>query len=156
MKHVFFQRHRCSEKWKWIEEGKKVDFQLKKIKNGDTKKKVILALSLSGKVKIDNFAYVKGENLNVFELSLKGMLPNPMFLENELTLIAFKKIYRSFLSKINSEFPDVEEIIVLPAVPAPIAVLLGRELLKKVDPLLSIYDFNKNRNKFTYALGVNQ
>jgi SMODS-associated and fused to various effectors sensor domain len=48
----------------------------------------------------------------------------------------------------------VEAINLFPAVPAPIAVLCGRELLPKVHPRLRVYDYNKNNGGFTFALEV--
>lgn len=49
----------------------------------------------------------------------------------------------------------LDEIHLFPAVPAPVAVLCGRELLPKVDPALLVYDSNKKTNGFQPILRVN-
>jgi len=46
-------------------------------------------------------------------------------------------------------------IHLFPAVPAPIALLCGRELLPKADPSLMVYDYVDNKQGFKFALQVN-
>jgi hypothetical protein len=48
----------------------------------------------------------------------------------------------------------LETIDVFPAVPAPIAVLCGRELLPKVHPKLRVFDYDKLQGGFTFKLEV--
>jgi len=40
-------------------------------------------------------------------------------------------------------------------VPAPIAVLCGRELLPKVDPSVTVYDHEKDQGGFVQILTIN-
>ena len=59
---------------------------------------------------------------------------------------------------IKANHGNISAISLFPAVPAPIAVLCGRELLPKVDPELWVYDNNKRKeNKgFNLILKVNE
>ena len=57
---------------------------------------------------------------------------------------------------IKADHEDPTELHLFPAVPAPIAVCIGRDLLPKVDPALVIYDANKkNAGGFARTLEVN-
>ncbi len=151
----FFQRHRCSEKWRWLESGQAVEFVVNMVKEGRPGKQAVLLLSLSGSIPEDTYSSFVAEGRPIYELTFKERAPDPTFLSDEKTISKFKMAYRKFLSSLKTSNPEIEDLAVLPAVPAPIAVLLGRELLKKVDPHLSIYDYNKKYKKFSFALGVN-
>ena len=63
--------------------------------------------------------------------------------------------YQDVLAEIMKEHPKLEELDLFPAVPAPVAVLCGRETLPKVHPALQVHDFGKGRNGFVYQLTVN-
>jgi len=52
--------------------------------------------------------------------------------------------------------PQLETIHLFPAVPPPIAILCGRELMPKVDPALRVYDFRKKQGGFDFVLEVNK
>jgi hypothetical protein len=41
-------------------------------------------------------------------------------------------------------------------VPAPVAVLCGRELFPKVDPVLLVYDGDKRKGGFNLIMRVNE
>ena len=57
------------------------------------------------------------------------------------------------------EYPHCKDIYLsihlFPAVPAPVAVFCGREILPKVDPKLVVYDFDKRQGGFTPIIEVN-
>ncbi len=50
---------------------------------------------------------------------------------------------------------STDELDLFPAVPAPVAVLCGRETLPKIHPALRVYDYDKTQGGFTYQLTVN-
>jgi hypothetical protein len=66
----------------------------------------------------------------------------------------FRIVYQEALATIIKTHGLVEAIDLFPAVPAPIAILCGRELLAKVHPRLRVYDYNKNTGGFSFALEV--
>jgi hypothetical protein len=55
---------------------------------------------------------------------------------------------------IGKNHPGIHDLHLFPAVPAPIAVLCGREVLPKIDPKLLVYDADKANGGFTLALTV--
>jgi hypothetical protein len=67
----------------------------------------------------------------------------------------FRLKYQDALAEIMTEHPRLKELDLFPAVPAPIAVLCGRETLPKIHPALRVHDFDKARNGFVYQLAVN-
>ena len=70
--------------------------------------------------------------------------------------MAFQRTYQEVLATIIKNHGLVEEVHVFPAVPAPIAVAVGREPLPKVHPALVIYDYNKKKAGFTKTIRINQ
>jgi hypothetical protein len=62
--------------------------------------------------------------------------------------------YQELLGTIGQDHGRLDEIDFFPAVPAPVAVLCGRELLPKVHPRLRVFDFNKQTSGFAFQLTV--
>ncbi len=149
-----FQRHRDTESWAWKENTEQIGFAINKVKDGATDQ-VLLLLSLSGKIHLESIDPVLTQTATVYEISLVGLGPTPTFLNEKKTLENFKMIFRDAVSLINANHVGLEKINLFPAVPAPIAVLCGRELLQKVDPALAVFDYDKTKGKFEFALEVN-
>jgi hypothetical protein len=63
--------------------------------------------------------------------------------------------YQKALRTIGSQHSGVSELHLFPAIPAPVAVLCGIELLPKIDPKLLVYDADKATDGFTLVLTVN-
>lgn len=137
-----YQRHRDTEEWCWKMDGEPVKYAFKKIRNG-TGGPVAIVLSLSGKVPLEQVDARAGASATVYEISLKGQTPKPTFLRLREDLAHFATAYREALAIIRSEHVGLAELMVFPAVPAPVAVVMGRELLPKVDPVLLVHDFDK-------------
>jgi hypothetical protein len=71
-------------------------------------------------------------------------------------LTRFKDVYEEARSSIRRDHAGLTAVHLFPAVPAPFAVLCGRELLPKVDPVLVVYDRDKNNGGFQQILRVNE
>jgi hypothetical protein len=146
------QRHRGSEDWKWKTTGDTVNYVFGKTRDGSDKLKVALAVSLSGTVPAESLMPHVGSDCTVYTITLDGITPNPGFLRQRRDLIAFEQVYRQLLAVILRDHGIVEELHVFPAVPAPIAIILGREPLPKVHPTLIIYDYSKSKGGFTQTI----
>lgn len=149
-----FQRHRDTESWTWKATGKPAAYAfrtLRKNKGG----KVALVLSLSGTVRIADLPREVRSTRTIYEITLAAPAkPKTTFLRTRKDLENFRLAYQDALGMIIKNHGLVETIDIFPAVPAPIAVLCGRELLPKVHPALSVYDYDKQRNGFTFQLEV--
>jgi hypothetical protein len=151
-----FQRHRDTEKWVWKDTGTPVEYRFAKIREGRGAGNVGLILSLSGSIKPESLPKKINEEFVLYELTLANLEPNPTFLRQREDLTRFKDSYQAALRTIARECGRIDSIHLFPAVPAPVAILCGRELLPKVDPTLLVYDHDKRLGGFTPSIEVNQ
>jgi hypothetical protein len=151
----FFQRHRDTENWTWRESSEDVKYQFKSVRSGTDLQNVALVLSLSGTITARDLPNEIDDSYYIYELTLDGKTPDPTFLKTKHGLESFRTAYQSGLSKIVEKHGIVKSLHVFPAVPAPIAILCGRELLPKVHPELLVYDFDKSKVGFNFQLKVN-
>ena len=150
-----YQRHRDTEDWTWKTTGPPVAYEFRQLRSGTDRSKVALVLSLSGIIRQENLPLSIDGRFFVYEIALAGVTPSPTFLRTREDLAKFKDAYQAALRVIMRDHGILTVIHLFPAVPAPIAVLCGRELLPKVDPALLVYDYDKAKGGFTPALEVN-
>jgi hypothetical protein len=150
-----FQRHRDTEDWVWKTSGEPVEYMFHKIRTGHNPKNVAMILSLSGKIHLDSLPPAINTGYSVYEITLADAQPTPTYLRLREDLTRFKEIYQASLRAILRDHGNIEEIHLFLAVPAPVAVLCGKELLPKVDPKLRVYDFDKKKGGFNFTLEVN-
>jgi SMODS-associated and fused to various effectors sensor domain/HNH endonuclease len=150
-----YQRHRDTEDWVWKDSGTPVEYRFERLRQGTDRTSVALVLSLSGKVPLDALPKEIDPQFSIYELTLAGTEPNPSFLRRRDDLINFGEKYRLALREIAREHGHIESIHLFPAVPAPVAVACGRELLPKVDPKLLVYDYDKKAGGFSLTIEVN-
>jgi len=149
-----YQRHRDTENWTWKKDGKRIAYEFRQLQSGTSGNRVALILSLSGTIPIKALPESIRAAAAIYEITLQGQSPAPTFLRSRQDLENFRIIYQEALGTITKNHGLVEAIELFPAIPAPIAVLCGRELLPKVHPRLRVYDYNKNNGGFTFALEV--
>jgi hypothetical protein len=150
-----YQRHRDSENWTWKESAQNVKYIMREIKRRHTGE-VALVLSLSGSIDQSVLPRKIAASYSIYELTLEGLTPNPTFLKTRRDLEEFRNAYNLAIATIIRNHPGIKELDLFPAVPAPIAVLCGRELLPKVHPMVNIYDHQKNKGGFIYQLTINK
>lgn len=151
----FYQRHRDTQSWIWKETRNQVGYKVMKVSAGKEQQEVALILSLSGKIHQNDLPSKVREKLPIYEITLDGITPNPGFLQTKDSLERFREIYQDILGKIKQENKNLKSIHLFPAIPAPIAVLCGREILHKAHPALLVYDYNNNKGGFNLTLEVN-
>lgn len=149
-----YQRHRDTENWTWKKDGKPVVYEFRQLRSGASEQHVALILSLSGAIPIKALPGNIRNAATIYQITLLGANPAATFLRMRQDLDNFRIVYQEALGTIIKTHGLVEGIDLFPAVPAPIAVLCGRELLAKVHPRLRVYDYNKNTGGFTFALEV--
>jgi len=150
-----YQRHRDTEDWAWKSSGAPTEYKFEKLQAGTERTRVALILSLSGRIPLESLPSEIDPRFTIYELTLANAEPIPTFLRLREDLVRFKEVYQAALRTILRECGNIEAIHLFPAVPAPVAVLCGRELLPKVDPALLVYDFDKRTGGFTLTLEVN-
>ena len=102
-----------------------------------------LVLSLSGTIDISGLPDEIKLDATIYELTLDGIAPHPGFLRLEQDLKNFRDAYQRALREIGTNHGKIERLHLFPAVPAPVAVACGRELMPKIDPILVVYDDDK-------------
>tara|TARA_R110002096_G_scaffold259030_1_gene452641 strand:+ start:126509 stop:127690 length:1182 start_codon:yes stop_codon:yes gene_type:complete len=143
-----YQKHRDTENWSWKREGPIATFSSGVVREGDGSAGVALVLSLSGKIHLHELPEAVAK-ATVYEICLAEEPPNPGFLGRKESLAAFRSVYRSAISTIQQRHGSNTPILLFPAVPAPVAVCCGLDLLPKVHPPLHVYDNDKARGGFT-------
>lgn len=151
-----YQRHRDTENWVWKTDGEPVEYKFRKRRDGTDPSSVALLLSLSGTVKLSDLPAEINKEFSVYEITLAKGTPRPSFLRMREDLARFRDVYEEAHSSIRRDHAGVADLHLFPAVPAPVAVLCGRELLPKVDPTLIVYDNDKKSGGFQQILRVNE
>lgn len=151
----FFQRHRDTQNWLWKESSATpAKYKIEKLKSGNKGNCAIVVLSLSGTIDIEQIPADVSEDQDVFVLTLDGQPPNTGFLNTRDDLESFRKTYELLIANIRAEKPQIQELHCFPAIPIPVALCCGRELLEKSHPSLLVYDYNKKNKEFKFALRI--
>ncbi len=151
-----YQKHRDTDNWTWKPEDKKAvnfNYIVHKPQNNKKAKKVALILSLSGKIQKTEIKRFFQPDSSIYEITIPN--PEPTFLNQRSKLEKFKSVYRNLITNIRAFHGSKVEIHIFPAIPAPIAVLCGKELVPKSDPKVYAYDNNKDKGGFIYPLKIN-
>lgn len=151
----FFQRHRDTQSWKWKTGPQTAEFSWVRLRQGNDAKSVAVMYSLSGRIHQSDLPGSIDERFSVYELSLSSEPPNPRFLNTESDLGAFRAAHSDAIRALIASHEGLERLYVFPAVPAPVAVSMGWELLPKRDPSLLIFDSDKKQGGFQPTLEVN-
>lgn len=149
-----YQRHRDTETWTWKTDGPAVGYRTHRLREGTDKQRVAVIMSLSGQIDMERLTGAIDDRYSIYELTLEGLSPSPTFLRRREDLAEFRLAYQRLLSVLEAGHGALEEIHLFPAVPAPVAVLCGRERLPKVHPALVIYDSDRGRGGFGFRLRI--
>ena len=150
-----FQRHRDTEKWRWKDSHTAVDYSFRQIRTGSESSKVALLLPLSGTITLEQLPTDVGPEYNLYEIAPMNTPADPTLIRSRADLENFRLTYQQAIAALVRAHPTAGEIAILPAVPAPIAVLCGRELLPRIHPALRVYDHDKDRG-YHFDLTLNQ
>lgn len=156
IKTQLFQRHRDRDSWRWHDCGENIEYDLNTI-TGKDKTKVALLVSLSGKIHSSHLPKKINDNFYVYEITLANEEPNFHFLKAKNSLDDFGVFYSKTLSLIRNNHPELKEIHLFPAMPAPAAVMCGKTLNRKADMSMLVYNPVRTAqgNSFKYALKIN-
>jgi len=149
-----YQRHRDRETWAWKKRGTPVRYVFRTMQDKGSRAPVALVLSLSGTIRVAELPQETRDSATVYELTLDGMVPATTFLNLAADLESFRTTYQraiAFIVKAHGLIPSID---LFAAVPAPVAVLCGRELLPKVHPGLRVFDRDRILNAYIQKLEI--
>lgn len=137
----FFQCHRTRcDLWTWYDFGSPVRYTTTQLRAGRQVGKVALLVSLSGSLSLADLPPIIGSEVPVYKITLDGAVPDTGFLRRREDLEEFRRVYRALIGDLRGRYAGRLELHFFPAVPAPIAISCGYDLLPKVDPDLVVYD----------------
>ncbi len=149
----FYQRHRDEPaNWRW-RKGNSIAFETRQIQAGSDQKRVALVLSLSGKITRQSLPAGIDDNYYIYEITPANIEPGRSIFQTVESLRAFQQEYQSSLRAIEANHGLKGDLHLFSAIPAPIAVICGRELLKDISPKLHVYD--KMENGYELTLTIN-
>jgi hypothetical protein len=151
----FFQFHRDTKQWCWKENGPRVEFHLRLRRRGTDPTRVALLLSVSGTVRPELFPSEIDESYFLYEVTPVRRDPSLLLLNTYDDLLAFRRAYLEAFSRFERDHPLAEQIHLFPAVPLPVAVLCGHDLLNKAHPTIQVYDNDKVFGGFVHRMTLN-
>lgn len=151
-----YQRHKNTEDWSWKTDDGMVNYRFHQLREGRDHSKVALILSLSGVIPVEALPEEIDDLFSVYEVTLENQIPTRNFLRTRQHLNDFKQAYQQALRSINSKHVRLKELHLFPAVPPPVAILCGRELMRKIDPVLLVYDNDRKQQGFKLKVRVNE
>ena len=149
-----YQRHRAPETWSWKEGRGNASYTTRRVVRGEAGGPVALLVNLSGTNQPDSIPAAVGDGRAVYEITLDGQDPTPLFLDTRGDLERFTREYIRALAVIRHSHPDLDVIHLFPAAPAPVAITLGRARLPKVDPSILVYDRDSRAGGFVPTLEI--
>jgi hypothetical protein len=135
-----YQKHRGDEEtWMWSNKGKTETFEIINLKEHSSDG-VALILSLSGSMEIDALPEEILESCNVYKIKPVGTTPNRNILRRKESYENFNKCYHNFLSNLEVDHKNCDNIHFFPAVPVTAAISCGRGLMRDAQPSITVYD----------------
>ncbi len=150
-----YHHHHDTEDWTWKADPRSITFEHKLLRAGTVPNCVALLISISGTVVLSNLPSDIDDRFYVYQLSPRERKPSTNCLRTREDLENFKRAYEDCLRDLRRAHHQLMAIHLFPAVPPPIAIVCGREVMPKVDPALRIYDFDKKQGGFRFSLEVN-
>lgn len=151
-----YRHHRDTDTWAWKTSDKRpVAFKYERVQEGKDPTCVALVISISGAVARSSLPEEIDHQYSIYEIAPVGVKPGTHCLKTHADLENFKRAYEEFLRDLPRQHGPVPAIALFPAVPPPVAILCGRQLMPKIDPALRVYDYDKNQGGFTFTLEVN-
>ncbi len=152
---TLYQRHRDTEGWRWKQEGVIASYSFRAVRGDRESDSVALLLSLSGYIGENELPQEIDGSFTVYEIVPADAAPTPWLLEREESLHAFRNVFQAAMRHIVAAHHGLERLHLFPAVPAPVAVAIGRDLMPKRDPAVLVYDYDKRAGNFIPTLMVN-
>lgn len=152
-----YQPHRnieaTNQTWNWPETSAyELSFSTTCLKK-TTGKHVIINLAISDSLAEDKYRALLTNETSVYSISVTE--PTPHFIRSKKQLEAFSYEYRKLLNTIQLTHGKDCEILILPAVPAAIAVECGRVILPNKDPRIFVAEYYGDVGEYRGVLQIN-
>lgn len=146
-----YQCHRKENKWSWERDNTdKVEYlaYYPELKN---QRRVALNISLSADI-IDSRIESAVGDMAKYKITIRN--PERGFVTNKTIIDDYVRVLRNCMERIKNDNPQIEEILVFPAMPNSLAIRTGMDYMPKCDPRLVIYDQVNQKDKFIEAITI--
>lgn len=123
----------------WSDEAGPLKFQVAEVQNGTVPTKVAVLVSVTGTVDRTKTAAHLDDTWTVYELRPEGVAPAPGLDRSQATIANFHTAWAQLLADFE-QVQGLDTIALFPAVPATLAITLGRCLVRGRLPAVSVYD----------------
>lgn len=138
---TIYQKHRDGDEgWSWRQGTKTIDFHWSQVSHSNTQSRVAIVISASGRIALESLPHEIQRDGLIYEIGPSGIAPGRNILTNLTSLESFRKTYQELLRTIEKNQKKDTVIHLFAAVPAPIGLTCGREILKNVTPPMWVYD----------------
>jgi hypothetical protein len=136
-----YQCHRVpNEGWSWPVGAERVRFEIAEHKNventDESRVAVLIAVSGGDLGKVRRATSAKC----TYEIRPVGLDPTRTILSSPETLTEFRSTFQQLLSRIERQHSGIVGLDLFLAVPAPVAIMCGRDITRDVVPDVAIYD----------------
>lgn len=152
--HVYNRQHDRDD-WTWQIGAPQHEFEWSEIQRAANASEVALMVHTSGTNRREDLPSHIDSSFPVYEIRPIGVAASKNIVRNLETIAAFRRCYEDIRRHIRDQHPKTTTIHLFPAVSPAIAVTIGRELIRKIDPSIRVYDWNKKSGGFQIALEVN-
>jgi hypothetical protein len=143
---IYQKQKTGDEGWAWIKDGEIQKFLLRKDREGTDRSKIAIVLSISGHVPIEHLPDRITDSFSIYSIAPQATQPSRNLLRTKGSFEEFKTTYERLLREVEANHPQAELVHVFPAVPIPVAIVIGRFMLPSVSPSLLVYE--KGQRKF--------
>ena len=147
---VYQRRREPAPTWKWMDTPTDFNFLIKQPIS--LAHSPVLVISLSDSIAYERVTSVIGENVSIWELTIKK--PDNDFLRSKEQLSRYRQTLRALFIDIGKAHGKNTPLYIFPAMPVACAVELGRIRMPKSDSKWIIYDQNNLKNRFIRALEI--
>jgi hypothetical protein len=153
-----YHRHRSPADWKWrTMSSQGFNYTLITPDEDADECNVAVILSLSGPVHRSEVTHALGKELPTYELTIAN--PSRDYLQAQEQLELFTREWRELMTRIRATHGPTCEMHLFPAVPASVAIEMGRAMLPAADPIMHLYNLEKvdaQNSQFKFALTLHR
>lgn len=143
------QKRRNPDTWKFDDD---FDTEYHFIKSNEIKDKVALKIELSDTITDDRITSVLGNEVSIYSLRIDN--PNNDFIQSRKQILDFGDKMKLIFREIKKLHGEEAILNIFPAMPASLAVQLGRVWMPKADLTMKIFDQNRLLGGFVEAIEI--
>ena len=148
-----YQKHRRGENWTWGDDEPAEEFyEVYHPEHAGDGRDVAVVLSVSSRVDPAEVDAAVGRGMRLYEI--RAVEPGLDFLSSRKRLEVFGYEFRKLLAHLREAERDADTVHLIAAVPAPVAIEVGRSI-KGFHPDFQVYEYDKVRRNYFPALNVN-